>query len=334
MIWASLEGEADGDVVLFYFAQSPFHDPVSKNQELIDQCSGVPEREFEFLSTRQKMEKALLDRPGLQFVVDVDPLANPVLITNPSGQQEASDLWVIRKQELLRRGDPKTIRVLDYYYIYNTVIFQAPRVKSVLDYRMLQSMLSVDKVLKTACELPIFSASHGHTYFRPGQKATAVTATSTQASRIGTPAPETGTQLTQELDPVQETEPQSNEQTLREALKMTMDHGQTFYDDAPLVGEPGSFRFASVRNPVQSLKAGDVGGTGSVVPSKASTPMPSQNIKPGSVPTSPGAVEKIPETVVQAKPKPKRKKSMPAAEVGTIKNGTVSSPTTPIQRKA
>lgn len=278
------------------------------------------------------MERALLDRPGLQFVVDVDPLANKVLITGPNGQQEPSELWVIRKQELLERGNPNAVRILDYYYIYNNVIFQAPRVKSVLNYRMLQSMLSVDKIVKTASDLPIFSASYGHTYLRPGQKTSAaVAAASTQASRIGTPAPELDTQATQELAADQGNESQSDEQTLRAALAITMAHGQSFYDDAPLVGEPGSFRFSTVRNPVQNLKAAENTGTGSAAATKASTPAPLPMVKPASTPASPTSAVKGNET--ETKPKPKRKKSMVASEIGALKNGTTSSPASPAPRR-
>ena len=94
-----------------------------------------------------------MNRPGIQYVVETDPLANRVMVDGPNGQ-EASDLWVIRKQNLKVRGDPKSAEILDYYYIYNDVIFQAPRMNSILKYRMLTMAVAMS-LMRSSLQLPL-----------------------------------------------------------------------------------------------------------------------------------------------------------------------------------
>jgi len=178
---------------------------------------------------------------------------------------------------------------------------------------MMNTIKAVDEIVSTASELPHFSATHGHTYLRPGQKATATVATVAegQQSKVGTPLPETAGLVSREATATdQVTEQQSDEPTLREALRKTMAFGQQYYDDAPLIGEPGNFRYNRAKDPVQGLKVAEASqATKSGVTSRAVTPIPPQAVKLTSQPASPNGVTRSFEHE-EAKPKPKRKKSM------------------------
>lgn len=278
------------------------------------QAYNNPQLEMRWLANKQVFEAELLNRRGIQYVVEVDAMESPSFFNGPQGQ-EFSHLWVMRKQDRYG-GERNEYQVLDYYYIVEGAIFQAPRVENILNYRMMNSLLAIDNVVKAASELPVFSASHGHTYFHPGQKsAIPAIGTDVRQSRAGTPMPSSDAAAvgTQDIaiDP-HSNEQQSDERTLREALRLTMVHGGIFYDDAPLIGEPGNFRYASAKDPVSSLKVGDARRTISTAPSKAGTPAPIQAVKPASTPLGMNGSPKANDIVEAMKPKPKRKKSMAA----------------------
>lgn len=294
--------------VLFYFAQSPFFDRLSSNNTIITQNSGIPERELRYLSTKQKFEDELTRYAGVQYVVDQDPMENEVFVDGPNGK-ERSMIWVIKKLDR-KRPRSSEIEVLGYYYIIDDTIYQAPDIFKILEYRLMHSCLAVDKVVTTVTSLPpYFSVTNGHSYFPPGQKSSAgAIGADAGQSRLGTPLPEgTATTSTQDRAPTVQTDAQeSSEQTLRQALNLTLRYYEQYDDDAPLIGEPGNFRYAKSKDPVQNLKASETAAR-SVAPSKAGTPTPSQAPSvPPSVPFSNGSSST--DAVVDSL-KRKRKKS-------------------------
>ena len=278
--------------VLYYFAMSPFFDLLSVNNNIFQQFQGKPEAE-QILNTRDNFEAEMERHIGISYVVEFDPLLTRTAVKAPNGAEEASETWIIRKQERKRIGEPREIKILEYYYIVNAIIFQAPRLESMLNYRMMNTLMTLDKMANTASDLPTFSASYGHSYFRQGQKSTAA------LPRVDGPQSKTETAMPggrgspdQEASvTVEEAAQRSDERILRAALNLTMQYGQQYYDDAPLVGEPGNFRFATAKDPVRSLKAAELGPpTGSAAASKANTPAPS--VKPPSTPASPNGLAK------------------------------------------
>jgi mediator of RNA polymerase II transcription subunit 6 len=128
--------QADPVQVLFYFATSPFFDQVSGNQSLFTQWAGTPNQN-DILGTRAKFEDNLRHQRGIQYVVEHDPLEEKVMIDGPNGPEQ-SNVWVIRKQNREDETD-NGVTVLGYYYIVNDVIYQAPSVASVFNYRMVSS---------------------------------------------------------------------------------------------------------------------------------------------------------------------------------------------------
>ncbi|KAK5090071.1 Mediator of RNA polymerase II transcription subunit 6 [Lithohypha guttulata] len=293
--------------VLFYFLQSPFCAPISGNQAIAAQYSGDPALEQKYLATKQKFEAELQKHTGIQYVVEIDALENPSHFKGPNGE-EFSHFWSIRAQD--RYGTGKNdYKVLGYYYILNEVIFPAPRLESIFDHRMLNSLLTMNKLLKTAAELPTFSASYGYTYFPSGQKTTTTAPNDVRQSAAGTPMPDRdGTTSLRDLDLADHSAKQtSNERTLVNALNLTRQFAGQFYDDAPLIGEPGSFRHGRTKDPVASLKVAD---NKSRAPSVANSPVPpAQSVKPSSIPASPDTRALTNDGEEAVKPKPKRKRS-------------------------
>lgn len=119
--------------MLFYFATSPFFDQVSGNQSLFTQWAGTPNQN-DILGTRAKFEANLRHQRGIQYVVEHDPLEENVMQDGPNGP-EKSNVWVIRKQNRENETD-SSVTTLGYYYIVNDVIYQAPPVASIFNYRM------------------------------------------------------------------------------------------------------------------------------------------------------------------------------------------------------
>lgn len=263
--------------VHFYFAQSPFFDRLSSNNTVITQNTGIPERELKHLSTKRKFEDELLRYAGIQYVVDQDPMENEVMVDGPDGK-ERSMIWVIKKLDR-KRARSNEIEVLGYYYIIDDTIYQAPNMFKILEYRLMNACLAIDKVVNTTMNLPpYFSVTNGYSYYRPGQKsATNAISTDTEQSRLGTPMPGAAeTTGTQDRATAADTDTQeASEQTVRQALGLTLRFYDQYDDDTPLIGEPGNFRYAKSKNPVQNLKVAET-TTRSVAPSKAGTPVPSQ----------------------------------------------------------
>lgn len=258
--------------VLFYFATSPFFDQVSGNQSLTTQWTNTPNQN-DILGTRQKFEANLRHQRGLQYVVDHDPLEEKVFVDGPNGR-EPSNVWVIRKQH--RENESESgVTVLGYYYIVNDVIYQAPSVASVLNYRMLNTVATLNKMFSEPSELSSFTPSHGHSYSKPTQKSTtqALTGALPSNAEDGATADTQPSLPDKSSSSPQVEEPDdSNQQTLWNALRMTLQYGKEYMDQIPLVGEPGNFRFNKARDPPANL----VKGSGGTAPS--GTPLPSRAV--------------------------------------------------------
>ncbi|KAL2419786.1 Mediator of RNA polymerase II transcription subunit 6 [Exophiala dermatitidis] len=312
--WIALNGGyLHSNNVLFYFATSPFFDQVSGNQSLFTQWAGTPNQN-DILGTRAKFEANLRHQRGIQYVVEHDPLEEKVLVDGPNGR-ENSNVWVIRKQNR-ENEDDSSVTVLGYYYIVNDVIYQAPSVANVLNYRMLNTVLSLDKVFSTPADLSYFSPAHGHTYHKPVQKSLAQsTSGPSQQSKESTPMPPSQVSSSEKPTggPVQPHEESGSEaRTVWDALRMTLQYGKEYMDEMPLVGEPGHFRFSRQKD----LTAGHAKNL--AAPSNVSTP--GQSRAPSAVPpiaTGPTSApngakngEKV-AAAPEAPPKPKRRKSRP-----------------------
>lgn len=251
---------------------------------------GTPNQN-DILGTRQKFESHLRHQRGTQYVVEHDPLEAKVFIDGPNGR-EPSNVWVIRKQH--RENDSDSgVTPLGYYYIVNDVIYQAPSIASVLNYRMLNTVSALDKVFAAPSDLSFFSVSHGHSYYKPVQKSTKqALATTSQQIKEDTPLPGTQTSTgdkastaTATTTTTSQTQAQddfdNSARTLREALRMTLQYGKEYMDDVPLVGEPGNFRLNKTKEGANSQPKSQA--------SDAATATPGQSRAPSIIPASAAA---------------------------------------------
>ena len=96
--------------------------------------------------------------------------------------------------------------------------------------------------------MSLFSASHGHTYYKPLQPSTRQALSgNAPPSREGSVALESqGSAYEKGAAASSQTQEDSTGgvKTAWEALRMTINHGKEYSDDMQLVGEPGNFRFS------------------------------------------------------------------------------------------
>lgn len=259
--------------VHWLFRRSPFFDRTCVNNDLYVQNEFDPDG-GRVLGSLDAFENAVSKIKGRQYVVAVDPLSNFTMQTDHDGAPKQNMLWVIRYQDRYGYGlDDYT--PLDYFYITQSgVVFKAPRLDRLIGNRILQAQLALDKVFVAASELPVFSAANGHTYFVPEQKKTPVP-DSVVSARAESPIPDAQS-INKELS---EEEVKSDQRNLMAALRMTLSLGGKYADDMPLVGEPGSWRFAATKDSAQvpRVTAGRVPGS-PTASSRLGTPAPSTNL--------------------------------------------------------
>ncbi|OQV05116.1 hypothetical protein CLAIMM_09908 [Cladophialophora immunda] len=308
-------GTLHSNNVLFYFATSPFFDHVSGNQSLFTQWAGTPNQN-DILGTRAKFEANLRHQRGIQYVVEHDPLEEQVVFDGPNGP-EKSNVWVIRKQNR-ESGRDDGITVLGYYYIVNNVIYQAPSVASVLNYRLLNTVSALNKVFTAPADLCLFSVSHGHTYHKPiqpsGTQSTLGASQQPNEPPPPTPGPQPSTTEKAASTSQSQDESDGGARTAWDALRMTMQYGKEYVDDMPLVGEPGNFRFSKSKDAStttgQAKAQGQTSPTGTPGQSRAASVVPPTSSIPSATTKGPKLVEKT-ATLSDGAAKVKRRKSKP-----------------------
>jgi hypothetical protein len=175
-------------------------------------------------------------------------------------------------------------------------------------------------LLSTAATLPLFSAAYGHTYFTPLQKASQTKqAGLSQQSKENTPMPDvhliTETQPLKSASHHDSTEFEETQMFL-ESLNLSRRYGKEYMDDAPLVGEPGSFRTSKVKDAVALSKETPGSGRQPSIPPKEKTPAPAlpppiqTDVPQVASKKSAKGGERSP-TALPGREKPKRRKSRP-----------------------
>lgn len=114
-------GLVTNDVILSYFATSPFFDPSSINQEL-------------FLQNKDKNIMEELEKSqGLQFVIDMD------------FTQSAPRLFVINKIRRTTNNGRTKITVLDVFYCLDGSIMRAPQLIDLIRTRFGKAAMHLQK---------------------------------------------------------------------------------------------------------------------------------------------------------------------------------------------
>ncbi|OJD24242.1 hypothetical protein ACJ73_04402 [Blastomyces percursus] len=337
--------------ILFYFAESPFFDQTSNNASLAIQAN-YNENFRPFIETREAFEGRLKTMQGLEFMVVHDPLQEAAAAAaggkQQRKQQEVSNIWVIRKQMRKKRtgmgsgaaGGDDEIQVLATYFVVGDSVFMAPSVLKVVGSRMLSTVTSLTRALSVASPLPIFSPSYGHTYMPPVPKSLEASRPgvqqSGQQSIANTPMPDASSQSKggSVLSATGSTQQPSasafplassssttqDSRSFVEAFNLLSRYGDEYMDDAPLLGEPGSFIIG--KTSTEPLVVGMRQPMRSKV-SKAPTPAPSAGARPGG--NKPGT----PAATGAAAAPPAIKTDAATLGAGKAGRGGEKSPTTP-----
>jgi mediator of RNA polymerase II transcription subunit 6 len=137
LVHPQLRARENLNVVLFYFAESPFFDAISNNASLAIQAS-YNENFRPFIETRDAFEGRLKTMQGLEFMVAHDPLQQHQALQQQHQQlQEPSNVWVIRKQMRKKRpvGEDE-VQILATYFVVGDSIYMAPSVLNVVGGRL------------------------------------------------------------------------------------------------------------------------------------------------------------------------------------------------------
>lgn len=129
-LYSEFGGGVHSNIILYYFAKSPFFDATSNNQIVFSQCIYT---EPHVLGTREAFEDRLRSMSGLEFMVVEAPevLAGPGI---------GSGVWVIRKQIRKKRiGQEDELTPLASYIVVDPCIYVAPTVASLISMRMVSS---------------------------------------------------------------------------------------------------------------------------------------------------------------------------------------------------
>ena len=181
-------------------------------------------------------------------------------------------------------------------------------------------------MLSASHEIDVFSPARGHSYSPPQQKnRTSVHTGLSQRSKESTPMPGSQSQTASNMASTEPSAATAGDlQTLVEAIRMTMQYGNEYVDEVPLVGEPGNFRWTTKHRDTLAPSAAStqtVPPTSSSrdnsqpPPRKPSPPPPLQtNVPPVTSKKSARIAEGSPDTP-GGPPKPKRRKSKVASAV-------------------
>ncbi|KAI9672241.1 MAG: Mediator of RNA polymerase II transcription subunit 6 [Alyxoria varia] len=281
------------NTVLHYFADSPFFDPVSNNRTIQTQAQASGNQEV--METRTAFEAQLDKMYGLEYRVAYGP--------KQFGPEAAigEGRWVVRKQQRNRGANEKDeVIILESYFVIGENIYKAPAIEDISWNRILSATHSLTKCLKIAHSLPAYTPARGYRYFDPVKKTSNAkpNTVSELPSRSATPVPEhdnepTATSASQasaantQSAHTAKSATAADTQALHESFQQYSQHKGEYMDEAPLVGEPGNFKFADPRTstmkppPSKALQA-------------AKTFSESQG-SPSPRPSAPGSPETKPE---------------------------------------
>lgn len=267
--WVARGGQGmEGNMIHPYLLESPFFDHMTNNGiSFMHAQNSQDPRAIQFVSERQLLENGLRQQIGTEYMIVDDPKpaqnAKDVLPTDTTG------IWVIRKQDRqkVQGFDGRTaeeLTTLETYYTYGMNMFKAASVADIIGNRLLLAQRHIQAFADTANELPSFDpAMGGYYYLRPSAKPTAaagstpgtpsrsregsvVDAHSTRSGSV-----DLGTQAGGGDPSAQALE----DRLLRESLGMSVQFGDEYMDENPIIGEPGRFNFTSSTAAVKKRKA-------------------------------------------------------------------------------
>jgi mediator of RNA polymerase II transcription subunit 6 len=228
-----------------YFLASPFCDPMSNNKVLENQSAHSIEG-IKTISDRHRFEAALRTMTGIEYmVVDGPDPRKPDTHGNP--------VWVIRKHRREKQvGQEDKVTVLGTYFCMGERIYQAPSLEAIISSGLAQVYVQLTEFFDTATKLQHFSSAEGHKYIKSTVQSSGGLGESANTSRAGSPV--------QEADeghrrPTSAQGISNDDQELYTSFMQTIQYGDEYMDENPLVGEPGSFVFSQTQDSVRTRQA-------------------------------------------------------------------------------
>lgn len=147
---AELGGYLTKDNVLFYFYSSQFYDPISDNQEFINQYYSYEQLKNAF---KGKIQSRDASTTGIQYILDEDAVKFDVNGWSP--------LYVIKKVAVSQTST----ELLDVYFCYRDIVYQSPAFCDVVSSRLAKSSFYLLDSFDLLSKLPVYTEDKGHVLF-------------------------------------------------------------------------------------------------------------------------------------------------------------------------
>lgn len=343
-------GRINENMLHRYISESPFFDHTTNNGLLFGQ-SRTDQFTFGLVENRQALEDNLKSKAGTEYMVVAEPQPTAQPWTDAMGRvNKDNGVWVVRKQERARDGK---LTVLGTYFLVGDNMYQAPSVGDIVGGRLLSATTSLNKFIDKAASLANFTPSTGYAYPTASAKPTATlpsAAPSPSRSREGSIAPGE-TSRSGSVQPSSQTGAPAAAGTtdvldarlLANSLQLSIQYGDEYMDENPLIGEPGTLKFTSSTAVVKKRKADEEAAVTATIKAKEAA-QASRNGSPAASPkpekekpAPPPAV--MTDTKVSTKgekekkskmgEKARRRKSRPNAQTPTTPGGALSTTATP-----
>lgn len=270
--WQSQGGQPmDENMIHRYLHASPFFDHMTKNGIAFDQADhNVNDpRAGQYVHSRHLLEEGMRRQVGTEYMIVDEP--KPAKDAREMLPADTTGIWVVRKQDRqkVQQFDGRTaeeLTTLETYYTLGQNMFKAASVADTIGNRLLLAQRHIQAFVDTANALPSFDpAMGGYYYLRPANKPAA-----TAGSTPGTPARSregsvmAGTDAhsvrsgSVDLTNQAVGDPSASaleDRLLRESLGMSVQFGDEYMDENPIIGEPGKFSFTSSTAAVKKRKA-------------------------------------------------------------------------------
>ena len=276
--WVSLGGKPmDENMIHRYLQASPFFDHTTKNGLFFGQADNTQDpRALEIISNRAELEEALRRQVGTEYMVAETPQAAQGEGAQWGLPANSTGIYVLRKQDRQRVEGydgrmHEELTPLETYYTVNQALFRAASVADTVGSRLLSAQKHLRAFAEAAGRLPSFDpAMGGYYYLGPSSKpANAPGAGSREASparsregsvvagadgqSVRSGSVELGGQTAGDANAAGAAA--LEDRLLRESLGMSVQFGEEFMDENPIIGEPGKFSFTSSTAAVKKRKA-------------------------------------------------------------------------------
>lgn len=263
----------DEHMIHRYLQASPFFDHTTKNGLVFGQSETSHDpRAAQFVSNRQILEEGLRRQVGTEYMIADEP--KPAKDAKEMMPTDTTGIWVVRKQD--RQKVPafdgrmaEELTTLETYYTLGQNLFKAASVADTIGNRLLLAQRHIQAFADAANALPSFDpAMGGYYYLRPSNKPAAAAGSTpgtptrsregsvaagadAHSVRSGSVDLNSATQASGGDPSVSALE----DRLLRESLGMSVQFGDEYMDENPIIGEPGRFSFTSSTAAVKKRKA-------------------------------------------------------------------------------